>query len=99
MNAMKKILPFLLPGALLSAPALAQVTTPGSEYVIQGIYNPTLADAQKIDLRPEPIDTILPVLPVRYDLLPTKADIPAKVDSIAAAKLTVLSPQERLYKG
>ena len=70
---------------LLVAPALAQVTNPGGEYIIQGVYSPTLMDAQKIDLRPEPIDTILPTLPVRYDLLPVKAEIPAKVDSIAAA--------------
>ena len=84
---------------LLVAPALAQVTNPGGEYIIQGVYSPTLMDAQKIDLRPEPIDTILPTLPVRYDLLPVKAEIPAKVDSIAAAKLSVLAPQPQLYKG
>ncbi|MBP7450942.1 MAG: hypothetical protein KA817_12975, partial [Flavobacteriales bacterium] len=81
------------------APSLAQVTNPGGEYIIQGVYSPTLMDAQKIDLRPEPIDTILPTLPVRYDLLPVKAEIPAKVDSIAAAKLSVLAPQPQLYKG
>ncbi|MBK9512036.1 MAG: hypothetical protein IPO05_00020 [Flavobacteriales bacterium] len=84
---------------LLVAPALAQVTNPGGEYIIQGVYSPTLMDAQKIDLRPEPIDTILPTLPVRYDVLPVKAEIPAKVDSIAAAKLSVLAPQPQLYKG
>lgn len=84
---------------LLVAPSLAQVTNPGGEYIIQGVYSPTLMDAQKIDLRPEPIDTILPTLPVRYDLLPVKAEIPAKVDSIAAAKLSVLAPQPQLYKG
>jgi hypothetical protein len=76
-----------------------QGTQPGGEYIIQGVYSPTLLDAKKIDLRPDPIDTILPTLPVRYDLLPVKAEIPAKVDSIAAAKLSVLAPQPRLYKG
>ena len=35
---------------LLVAGASAQVTTPGSEYIIQGVYSPTLMDAQKIDL-------------------------------------------------
>jgi hypothetical protein len=90
----------LLISALLLAAlhAGAQGTQPGGEYIIQGVYSPTLLDAQKIDLRPEPIDTILPTLPVRYDLLPVKAEIPAKVDSIAAAKLSVLAPQPRLYK-
>jgi len=97
-NAMKKNI-LILAAGLLSAIGSAQVTTPGNEYVVQGIYSPTLKDATKIDLRPEPIDTILPELPVRYELLPTKAEIPAKVDSIAAAKLSVMSPQSRLYKG
>jgi hypothetical protein len=96
--AMKNLLLIPILG-LLVVPALAQVTNPGGEYIIQGVYSPTLMDAQKIDLRPEPIDTILPTLPVRYDLLPVKAEIPAKVDSIAAAKLSVLAPQPQLYKG
>ncbi|MFN9325061.1 MAG: hypothetical protein ACK6A5_06715, partial [Flavobacteriales bacterium] len=95
---MKNILLLLVCG-LTSVIGSAQVNTPGGEYVVQGIYSPTLMDAQKIDLRPEPIDTILPELPVRYELLPAKAEIPAKVDSIAAAKLSVLAPQSRLYKG
>mgnify|MGYP001190387589 CR=1 FL=1 len=84
---------------LLGMAAVAQETDPKANYVIQGIWNPTLADAQKIDLRPQAIDTILPEIPVRYDVLPAKAETPAKVDSIAAAKLTVLSPQQKLYKG
>lgn len=89
----------LIPVLLLTAfHVRGQGTQPGGEYIIQGVYSPTLLDAQKIDLRPEPIDTILPTLPVRYDLLPVKAEIPAKVDSIAAAKLSVLAPQPRLYK-
>ncbi len=89
----------LLGSALLCTAVLAQETDPAKNYVIQGIWNPTLADAQKIDLRPQAIDTILPTLAVRYDLLPAKAETPARVDSIAAAKLTVLSPQQKLYKG
>ncbi len=68
-------------------------------YVIQGIWNPTLADAQKLDLRPEPIDTVLADIPVRYNLLPAKAEIPARVDSLSAARLTVSAMQEKLYKG
>ncbi|MBK6884527.1 MAG: hypothetical protein IPH05_16625 [Flavobacteriales bacterium] len=71
----------------------------GGEYVIQGIFSPTIADAKKIDLRPVLIDTILPELPVSFDVLPVKASIPATVDSIAAAKLNVVQPQQRLYKG
>jgi hypothetical protein len=79
--------------------ATAQVATPGGEYFIHGIYTPTIANAQKIDLRPEPIDTILPDIPVRYEMVPARAEVPARVDSIAPAKLTVLAPQPRLYKG
>lgn len=82
---------FLIPFALLAQ-------TEG-EYVIQGIYNPTLIDAQKIDLRPEGIDTILPTLPVTYSLLPTRAEIPPRVDSLTAAKLNVEKALGQLYKG
>lgn len=71
----------------------------GGEYVIQGIFNPTIADAQKKDLRPVPIDTILPERPVNFEVLPVKATIPAKVDSLAAARLNVVQPQQKLYKG
>ncbi|MEZ4739475.1 MAG: hypothetical protein R2818_09005 [Flavobacteriales bacterium] len=77
----------------------AQTAPQGGEYVIQGIFNPTIKDAQKIDMRPQPIDTILPDRTVSYDVLPVKADIPATVDSIAAARLNVVQPQQRLYKG
>ncbi len=97
---MKRNLSFaavLVPLALL-LPRQARAQTEG-EYVIQGIYNPTLIDAQKIDLRPEGIDTILPTLPVSYDLLPARAEIPPRVDSLAAAKLNVEKAQARLYKG
>ncbi len=71
----------------------------GGEYVIQGIFNPTIGDAQKKDLRPEPIDTILPERPVKFDVLTVKATIPAKVDSLAAASLNVKQSQQKLYKG
>ncbi len=98
MNAMMKLIA-LLSISFVCADAMAQETEPQTNYVIQGIWNPTLADAQKIDLRPQPIDTILPEITMRYDLLPAKAETPARVDSIAAAKLTVLSPQQKLYKG
>lgn len=91
---MKRILPLF--AALLPSALLAQTE---GQYVIQGIYNPTLVDAQKIDLRPEGIDTILPTLPVSYTLLPAKADIAPRADSLAAAKLNVEKAQARLYKG
>lgn len=90
---------FSLAVGVLSAATLFAQTEPGGEYVIQGIFSPTIADAQKIDMRPQPIDTILPEIPVKYEMLPAKADVPARVDSIAAAKLSVLQPQNRLYKG
>lgn len=67
-------------------------------YVIQGIWNPTLADAQSFDLRPEPIDTVLADIPVRYNLLPAKWET-RTVESLLAARLTVSAMQEKLYKG
>lgn len=97
MNAMRHILITSL--LLASVLELGAQTTPGGEYYIHGIFNPTLSDAQKVDLRPKPIDTILPERPVWYDLLTVKADVPARVDSIAPARLSVLSPQPRLYPG
>ena len=87
----------LLSAAVLIPFALLAQTE--GEYVIQGIYNPTLIDAQKIDLRPEGIDTILPTLPVTYSLLPTRAEIPPRVDSLTAAKLNVEKALGQLYKG
>jgi hypothetical protein len=89
----------LLATALFTLAGAVSAQGGQGEYVIQGIFSPTIADAQKIDLRPQPIDTILPVLPVSYDVIPVKAVIPATVDSIAAAKLNVVQPQQRLYKG
>lgn len=85
--------------ALFSSALVAFGQGQGGEYVIQGIFSPTIADAQKKDLRPEPVDTILPDRPVKFDVLPVKASIPAKVDSLAAAKLNVVSSQQKLYKG
>lgn len=74
-------------------------TTPGGEYYINGIFNPVIADVKKMDLRPESIDTVLPVTPMQYTMLPVKADVPARVDSIEAAKLNIQLAQQRLYKG
>ncbi|HQW41220.1 MAG TPA: hypothetical protein PK149_08650 [Flavobacteriales bacterium] len=88
-----------LGGLFLLAPALIAQVENGGDYVIQGIFSPTIADAQKIDLRPEPIDTILPDQAVKYDVLTVKAVIPATVDSIAAARLNVVESQQKLYKG
>ncbi len=87
--------------AVLCGPAtsVAQPGTSQGQYTITGDYNPTLLNAEKIDLRPQPIDTILTETPMRYDLLPAKAEIPVRVDSIEAAKLKVEAAQQRLYKG
>jgi len=92
---------FLLVACALLAPRLAAQTnadgTPGGQYVINGKYVPTIANVQKIDLRPIAFDTVLPDRPVTYDLLPVKGIVPAKVDSINAVKLNIASTQERLY--
>lgn len=71
----------------------------GEEYYINGIYNPTLADVHKIDLRPQPYDTILPAKAISYNLLDVKGAVPAHVDSIEAARLNIQLAQEKLYKG
>ena len=76
MSALKQR-PFSLV-TLLCVAGMAFGQGQGGEYVIQGIFNPTIADAQKKDLRPEPIDTIMPDRPVSFDVLPVKATIPAK---------------------
>ena len=96
---MKQTTIALLPALLMAGAALAQGTPPGGEFYIQGIFNPTITDARKIDLRPQPMDTILPDRPMTYQLLTTKAEVPPRVDSIAPAKLSVLQPQPKLYKG
>ncbi len=94
----------LLSAALAVPAALAQTggTTPlqsGNEYVIQGVFSPVIADARKIDLRPQRLDTIVPEQPVTYSVLGVKAEIPPRVDSIAPARLSVQTPQQRIYRG
>ena len=98
MSAMKKHITLSVLAVLSCIQALAQ-TTPGGEYYINGIFNPVIADVKKLDLEPQSIDTVLPVTPMRYDMLPVKAEVPARVDSIEAAKLNIQLAQQRLYKG
>lgn len=71
----------------------------GEEYYFNGIYNPTLADVSKIDLRPQPYDSILPEKEITYGLMEVKGEVPAHVDSIDAARLNIQTAQEKLYKG
>ncbi|HEX2616405.1 MAG TPA: hypothetical protein VHL57_02625, partial [Flavobacteriales bacterium] len=82
--------------ALAAAPLLAQT---GEEYYIQGIYNPTIGNVQKIETRPTSIDTILPDKAIDYRLIDVKGSVPARVDSIEAAKLNIQLAQQKLYKG
>ncbi len=89
----------LLALAVLSCTSALAQTTPGGEYYINGIFNPVIADVRKLDLEPQSIDTVLPVEPMQYTMLPVKADVPARVDSIEAAKLNIQLAQQRLYKG
>ena len=82
------------------AAALAQPVGGLTEtYNIVGTAERTINNAQKIDLRPQAIDTVLPDTPMRYDLLPLKADVAPRADSIEAYKLNIRLTQERLYKG
>lgn len=98
MNAMKNRIHLLAFLALCGTGALAQ-TTPGGEYYINGVFNPVIADAKKLDLVPQPIDTVLPNAPMTYDMIPVRGEVPARVDSIEAAKLNIQLAQQRLYKG
>lgn len=83
--------------AILAA-AMLQAQT-GEEYYFNGIYNPTLADVNKINLQPQPFDTILPAKEISYQMLTVKGEVPAHVDSIEAARLNIQLAQEKLYKG
>lgn len=71
----------------------------GEQYYINGIYNPTLADARKIGLKPVSYDSILPSKPVDYHVLSVVGQVPVHLDSIEAAKLNIQLAQEKLYKG
>lgn len=87
---------------VLAAASFAQTNsdgTPGGQYIINGEYSPTIANAQKIDLRPTAFDTVLPERAVTYDLLPVKGQVPAKVDTISAARLNIATAQEKLHHG
>lgn len=98
MSAMRMTIHFVLAlGTVLNV--VGQGQPPGGEYVIQGIFSPTIADARKIDPRPQIIDTILPELPVSYKLLSVQAEVPARVDTIEAARVDLQAAQQRLYKG
>lgn len=88
--------------ALLACTAMGMLTASAQtkeEYYFNGIYNPTLADVAKIDLRPQAYDSILPEKAVSYQLLAVKGNVPAHVDSIEAARLNIQLAQEKLYKG
>jgi hypothetical protein len=101
MSAMKKhsLLLSILALSVTASSAQTDGNTPGGEYYINSVYNPVIGFVQKIDLRPESIDTVLPVTPMTYVMLPVKADVPARVDSIEAAKLNIQLAQQKLYKG
>ena len=71
----------------------------GGEYFIHGIFNPTLADADKIDLKPTTYDTIIPLKPVTYSELDISGKVDARVDSITAASLRISNPIQKLYQG
>lgn len=98
MSIAQRILPLAL-GLAIAVVTAAQTSGPTETYNIVGTAARTINNVQKIDLRPEPIDTVLPDEPMRYDLLPVKAEVAARADSIEAYKLNIRLTQERLYKG
>ncbi len=85
--------------ALATLAGVAAWAQSGEEYYFNGIYNPTLADVNKIDLQPQAYDTILPEKNITYQLLAVKGEVPAHVDSIEAARLNIQLAQEKLHKG
>lgn len=97
MSSLFQVRTGLVAAALCAALGLrAQI---GEQYYINGIYNPTLADVSKIDLKPQPYDSILPEKEITYGLMEVKGEVPAHVDSIDAARLNIQTAQEKLYKG
>lgn len=98
MSIAQRILPLAL-GLAIAVVTAAQTSGPTETYNIVGTAARTINNVQKIELRPEPIDTVLPDEPMRYDLLPVKAEVAARADSIEAYKLNIRLTQERLYKG
>ncbi len=92
-------LPLLLAHLLPLFAAAQEGNAPGGQYYIHGIYNPTIADVRKIELRPALLDTAVPPRAISYTVQPVQARLPVKVDSIAPAKLNVSQANERLYKG
>ena len=91
MNAMKNRIHLLVFLGLCGTGALAQ-TTPGGEYYINGVFNPVIADAKKLDLVPQPIDTVLPNAPMTYDMIPVRGEVPQHPAGPAA-------PLQRLRQG
>lgn len=87
--------------ALLPALAIAFSLTAqgGEEYYINSVYNPVILGVEKIDIRPVPIDTILPAKAIDYRMLTVRGEVPVRVDSIDAAKLNIQLAQQKLYKG
>lgn len=83
---------------MLAAGTMLHAQT-GEQYYINGVYNPTLADVKKIDLQPQPYDSIIPAKAIDYRLLNVTGQVPVHVDSIEAAKLNIQLAQEKLYKG
>jgi len=100
MSTMRHLLPIV--ALAFAMPLHAQTgepAGPGGQYYFQGVYNPVIADVKKLDMRPLPFDSIIPAEPLNYQMIPAKFEVPARVDTIAAAKVNVQATQEKLYKG
>jgi hypothetical protein len=99
MNAMKKL--FLLPlCAVVAIGSFAQGDgISGDQYTVIGDMERRMADVNKKDLVPQSFDTILPTAPLTYQMLQVRGAVPARVDSIEAAKLNIQLSQQKLYKG
>lgn len=97
MNLMKTMLRGA--GALAVLLPAAMYAQGGEEYHINSVYAPELSRAEKIAIRPQPIDTILPPKSIDYGMLNVRGEVPVRVDSIDAAKLNIQLAQQKLYKG
>jgi hypothetical protein len=93
---------------LLCTGFLAQAQTPsGGEDVLGDIdpvtnttiINAKVGEAYKLNEVPVPLDTVIPIPPIEYDMVAKQMETEYAVDTIKAASLRVMEKLTKLYKG
>lgn len=79
-------------------------TNPPDDLPDTELYNTTeqdlrLEDAHKINETPQPVDSVIPVPPLTYEVLGRQVETSFEVEPISAAKLKVIETLEKLYPG